>query len=81
MASPREPRDGSGRAAEPVDPVLLFSRGAISRKQAMRDLGDISYGELIDKIADRGLSLPELAADEVDRMADDVVYMLDMAGR
>jgi hypothetical protein len=69
------------RIAEPIDPVVLFSRGDISRKQAMRALGGISYGELIDMIAVRGLSLPELPPEDVDRMANDVVDLLAMAGR
>jgi hypothetical protein len=74
-------QSGPGQIAEPVDPVVLFSRGKISRYQAMRALGDISYGELIEMIAERGLSLPELPPEDLDRMAADVLRLLGAIGR
>jgi hypothetical protein len=58
------------------DPVLLFSQGEISRKQAMRQLG-ITYGELLDFVADRSLPLPRVSDEETDRMADMMVALLD----
>jgi len=66
---------------EASDPIARFVRGEISRKRAMRDIGDISYGELIEMVADRGLSLPEASEEEVDRMADTVSNLLRAAGR
>lgn len=58
------------------DPVLLFSQGGNSRKQAMRQLG-ISYSELLDFVADRSLPLPRVSDEETDRMADMMVALLD----
>jgi hypothetical protein len=81
MGLARENQGKPGRMAEPVDPVVLFSHGEISRKQAMRTLGGISYGELIDMLVERGLSLPELPPEDVERMAADVVQLLGVAGR
>ena len=62
------------------DPVLLFSQGEISRKQAMRIM-DIAYGDLLDRIADRGLPLPRVSDAEADRMADMFVTLLDQHAR
>ncbi len=66
---------GAGPAAG-SDPVLLFSQGVISRKQAMRQLG-ITYGELLDRVADRGLPLPRLSDAETDAMADVFVALME----
>jgi hypothetical protein len=60
-----------------MDPVLRFVRGEISRKQAMISLGGIGYGALIDQVAERGLQLPSLSDVELDRMADDLIRLLD----
>lgn len=46
------------------DPLLRFSRGEISRRRAMRELGDITYGELLERIAERRLPLPRLPPDQ-----------------
>lgn len=62
------------------DPVLLFSRGVTSRKQAMRQLG-ITYGELLDRVADRGLPLPRLSDAETDAMADVFVALMEQHPR
>ena len=62
------------------DHVLLFSQGVISRKQAMRHLG-ISYGELLDRVADRSLPLPRVSEDEANRMADVVVALMNLHER
>ena len=62
------------------DPVLLFSQGAISRKQAMRRLG-IEYGELLDRVAYRSLPLPRVSDEEADRMAGVVVALMDLHAR
>ena len=69
---------GTGQAA--VDPVLLFSQGVISRKQAMRQLG-IEYGELLDRVADRSLPLPRLGDAETDAMADVFVALMEQHAR
>lgn len=63
------------------DPLLRFARGEIDRTRAMSLLGDIGYGELLDRLAARGLTPPELPSDEVERMAQDVVRLLDLAER
>jgi plasmid stability protein len=63
-----------------ADPLELFSRGAIGRKDAMSALG-VDYGALIDLLVERGLSLPSLPDDELERMADDMNRVLDEAGR
>lgn len=63
------------------DPLLRFARGEIDRKRAMSLLGDIGYAELLDRLAERGLTPPELPADEIERMAQDVVRLLDPAGQ
>lgn len=70
---------GSGQAPA-SDPVLLFSQGVISRKQAMRQLG-ITYSELLDRVADRSLPLPRVSEEEADRMADVVVALMDLHAR
>ena len=78
----REAVDGMS-GVEPAtgsDPVLLFSQGVISRKQAMRQLG-IEYGELLDRVADRSLPLPRVSEEEADRMADVVVALMDLHAR
>jgi hypothetical protein len=71
----------ANRNAASTDPVLSFSQGEISRRQAMRALGDIDYGELIDLLSRRGLKLPELPPEEIDRMAKGLNKLLDAAGR
>ncbi len=62
-----------GQSAD--DPVARFARGDIGRRQAMAALG-IGYGALIDRVAERGLSLPELPPADIDRMADEVCRLL-----
>ncbi len=70
---------GAGPVIE-SDPVLLFSLGVISRKQAMRQLG-VTYGELLDRVADRGLPLPRLSDAETDAMADVFVALMEQHPR
>jgi hypothetical protein len=65
------------RQSQLTDPIVRFVRGEISRRQAMAELGDISYGALSDKVANRGLALPTLPDDELDRMAEDLIRLLD----
>lgn len=69
----------TGAGAE--DAVLRFSRGEISRKRAMALLGDISYSELLDRLAAQGLALPRMPAAELERMTQDVERLLAQAGR
>ncbi len=63
-----------------TDALLAFSRGEIGRQRAMDALG-IGYGELLDRLAERRLPLPQLPKAEVDRMADTMLELLDQAGR
>lgn len=71
----------AGPSAEPpADPLLDFSRGRVGRKEAMRQLG-ITYFELLDRLAARGLPLPALPDKETGQMARDMNRMLDQAGR
>lgn len=62
------------------DALLAFSQGEIGRQRAMDALG-IGYGELLDRLAERRLPLPQLPRAEVDRMADVMIELLDQAGR
>lgn len=59
------------------DPVVLFSRGEIGRKEAMRLLGDIGYSELLERIADRGLPLPRLPREEAERQSEEIGRLLN----
>ncbi len=81
--------DASGRPSRIVEPVkqavapdhlLLFSKGEVSRQQAMRRL-DISYGELLDLLADRRLPLPRVSAEEAASMAALIVSLTDKSAR
>lgn len=62
------------------DALLAFSRGEIGRQRAMDALG-IGYGELLDRLAERRLPLPQLPEAEVERMAGVMLDVLDQAGR
>lgn len=62
------------------DPLLSFSRGEIGRQRAMDALG-IGYGELLDRLAERRLPLPQLPKAELDRMAAVMLEVLERAGR
>lgn len=62
------------------DPVLAFSRGEIGRQRAMDALG-IGYGELLDRMAERRLPLPQLPKVELDRMAAVMLDVLERVGR
>ena len=66
---------GAAAKVAVADHVLLFSRGEISRAQAMRSLG-IGYSELLDRIAARNLPLPRVDDAEADRMTDMLVALL-----
>jgi hypothetical protein len=77
--APRRPDETTSKRRLPDDPVARFSRGEISRKQAMRLLGDISYSELLDQIAERKLPLPRLPKEEAERQSEDVGHLLKLA--
>jgi hypothetical protein len=64
------------RQSQVTDPVVRFARGEISRKHAMAELGGISYGALIDKVVESGLTLPSLPGAELEQMAGDMVRLL-----
>lgn len=72
-------RTDTRRQTRATDPVTRFARGEISRGQAMAALGGITYADLIDRVADRGLRLPSLPDGELSRMADDMLQLLDSA--
>lgn len=74
---PRQDADFSKPALTPgEDPILRFSVGDIGRKQAMRML-DVSYGELLDRVADRRLALPLMPREERHRMVTAMMRVLD----
>lgn len=62
------------------DPLVVFARGSIGRREAMRML-DVDYATLIGLLAERGLSLPTLPQDELDGMAAGMNRILDEAGQ
>ncbi len=80
--SPAQParQPGPVLAGSQEDEVALFSAGVISRQTAMRALG-VSYGELLDLIAERGLPLPRVSDEVADRMAGTIVMLVDDARR
>ena len=80
--SPAQPAINLGPdlAGSTDDAVALFSGGMMSRQTAMRALG-VSYGELLDLVADRALPLPRVADDIAERMAVTIVGLLDDAAR
>jgi len=57
--------------------LLDFSEGRISRLTAMHRLGGISYSELLDRIAEAGLTLPQVSDEEAERMANTMNAVLD----
>ena len=64
-----------------MDDVLgAFSRGDISRQQAMRVL-DLRYSELLDRIAERDLRLPRVLNDDAQRMAEIVSHLITTGRR
>jgi hypothetical protein len=69
---PRSPGEGH-------DPLARFSRGELGRVEAMRALG-VDHGTLLLRLGERGLPLPSLPPDEIDRMADDFVRVWRAAG-
>lgn len=77
-AAPAVAVDDRARLGD-ADAVVRFAHGEIGRKEAMRALGDVPYGVLIDRVGALGLTLPALSEDELDRMADTVVRLLDDA--
>ena len=60
--------------ASTPDHLLLFSNGEISRKQAMRHL-EVSYSELLDRLANRELPLPRVSAEQAEAMANLIVSL------
>ena len=58
------------------DPLWDFSKGFIGRKDAMRMMG-VSYFELLDLLAEKGLKLPSLPDKEISQMAQDMNRILD----
>lgn len=61
--------------------LARFSRGEIGRKAAMWALGDISYSELLDRMAEARLPLFSLPPEQLKAMADRVAELLALAGR
>lgn len=51
------------------DPLVLFSRGAITKNQAIKDLGLRDYAELLVAMGSADLPLPRLPQDEIEKQA------------
>ena len=66
---------GTGTSGDALED---FSRGLIGRKDAMRMLG-VTYFELLDMLAKRGLKLPTLPNGELQQMARGMNRLLDEA--
>ena len=60
-------------------PADAVAQGTIGRQLAAHRLGDIGYGELLDRLAERGLAPPVSPPDELARMAQAVVRLLNLA--
>lgn len=75
--APQYPHERTSERSHADDPVARFSRGEISRKDAMRLLGDISYSELLDRIADRKLPLPRLPEADAKQQSEEIGRLLD----
>lgn len=60
--------------------LARFSRGELDRRQVMRNL-DISYSELLERLSERELELPQVAPDEARRMACKLNELLDGVDR
>ncbi len=76
---PRTGTDQTPAQLPDADPLMLFAQGTISRQLAAHRMGDIGYGELLNRLAERGLPLPVSPPDELARMAQDVVRLLNPA--
>lgn len=62
----------TGFRSEPVhgrDLLIRLSRGEIGRQDAQDALG-VDYGTLLVRLTERGLAVPSLSADEIERQAD-----------
>lgn len=51
------------------DPLLRFSRGLITKEQAVSESGLHDYAELLVAMGDADLPLPSLPQEEIDRQA------------
>jgi hypothetical protein len=60
---------GHHAPADNSDSVGLYSQGEISSAEAMRRLRLINYAQLLDAVADRGLTQPRLSSAEIERQA------------
>jgi hypothetical protein len=68
-------------AATAAEILARFSRGEMGRHDAMEALGDISYYELLDRMAEARLPLFSLPPEQLKVMADKVAELLTLAGR
>jgi hypothetical protein len=60
----------TARSGEPVDDALLaFSRGRLTKEQAMKAMGLRDYAELLVALGDADLPLPTLAPHEIENQA------------
>lgn len=72
-------KSGTDDGLTPLSVLDGFSRGTISRREAERRLG-VGYSELLERMADAGLTLPELPPARVDAMAGTVADLLSRQG-
>lgn len=57
----------------PDEPLLLFSRGLLTKEQAISAIGVRDYAELLVMMGDMDIPLPSLSSDEIDRQVNDFV--------
>lgn len=72
-------KTGTDDGLTPAAVLEGFSQGRISRRDAERRLG-VEYSELLERLADAGLTLPELPPARVDAMAGTVADLLARRG-
>jgi hypothetical protein len=60
---------GSDRNRSAVGSLMAYSKGLLSRQEAVRRLGLRDYADLLVALGDAGLSMPLAPADEIGRQA------------
>ena len=55
------------------EPLLMFSRGLLTKEQTINAIGVRDYAELLVMMGDMDIPLPLLPPDEIDRQVNDFV--------